>query len=147
MVLIVQSPGTGIAAQTIGELLCPAPTIHQTAALKTDDNEGQQDKYLAGQTGVLQEKTVDNGNQDKYLAGQTGVLPEQTPASGDLDKYLAGQTGVMLEQAPASGDQDKYLAGQTGVLPGSVSQEDPPMRRRDYRHGQTGVLLDHQSEL
>ena len=67
--------------------------------------------------------------------------------AGRTDAYLAGQTGVLLEKTPDDGAQDKHRAGQTGVLPGAARQEDLPLHLRDYRHGQTGVLLDHQSEL
>jgi hypothetical protein len=52
-----------------------------------------------------------------------------------LDEYLGGQTGVLLVDEPAP------------PLPPPPRQEDLPSHMRDYRHGQTGVLLDNESEL
>ena len=124
------------ALQGNPSLSIEAHRLASSATLKTDDESHHDPNHLSGQTGVLLENEYHSTSGD----------------AGHKDEYLSGQTGVQLENGyhSAPGDaehKDAYLSGQTGVLPGTASQEDMPMHLRDYRYGQTGVLVTGRSDL
>lgn len=95
--------GSGYVPARLGRAMRPSNLVGIAAkapALKTDDDAVRTDAYLAGQTGVLFEKTADDRPQEEYRTGQTGVLlgpARQEDLPSHLRDYRYGQTGVLLD--------------------------------------------------